>query len=452
MPPNTSIPLPDCRDGLEDGDQAAPSSSALPPLLLMSPECSQVSLGSASITSLLFSLNNPIAEAYVQNDIQDGYQAPQPASVNDYPSSCRPRSYPSSGQDAHAHLSPLSNPMCSLPPEALFGSRSASAFESGWNDIQPGMDEVDATQYHSPYSSHQSFNEVEWNGGYFPSIASLESTRNPSYPFMRPLPVGSFVPTSSMSLVDDATTSTGYEQSRRTNTFIDYRPPGLFVVPSTSYLGDACTLEKGDVQEVDSVDPPSPSLPSLLFGDSGRQPSKKVTRTARERASSKKTSRTSRKAVPSKTMPQAPREGTSHRSSSTTNPFLATSSSLPAHNSAGDEHESGDMDVDSSLPIFRPIGSPSIYAASKLRRKHDVKYQCTLFEGLCKATFTSKHNLDSTSIERHFLQRLTRFHVLDHINCHLGLLSYCSGCKKPFKHSASKDRHEKSCQQVQFKA
>ncbi|EDR05896.1 uncharacterized protein LACBIDRAFT_329378 [Laccaria bicolor S238N-H82] len=421
---NTSIPLPDCRDVQTDRDQAAPSSPALPPLLLMSPECSQVSLDPASITSLLFSSNNPDAEVYVQNDIQDGYQAPQPASVDDYPPSRGP---PPLGQDDRAHTSPRASQTCFPPPEAPLDPRSASAFKSGWNDIQPGMDEVDATQYHSAYSLHQSFNEVKWNGGCFPSITSLKSRGNPSYPVMRRLPVGSLVPTSSISSTDDATTSSLYEQRCRTNNLIYYRHSGRFVVPSAIYLGDAGTCRKGGVQrcQADFTHSPSPSLPSLPLGDSGRQPSKKVTRTARERASSKMTSRTSRKAVPSKTMPQAPREDISSRSSGKTNSLLATSPSLPAHNLKGNEHESGDIDVDSGLPNFHPIGSPNIYAASKLRRKHEAKYRCTMFEGLCKATFTSEHNLNN------------------HIECHLGLLSYCSGCEKAFKHSSSKDRHEK---------
>lgn len=429
---NTSIPLPDCRDVQTDRDQAAPSSPALPPLLLMSPECSQVSLDPASITSLLFSSNNPDAEVYVQNDIQDGYQAPQPASVDDYPPSRGP---PPLGQDDRAHTSPRASQMCFPPPEAPLDPRSASAFKSGWNDIQPGMDEVDATQYHSAYSLHQSFNEVKWNGGCFPSITSLKSRGNPSYPVMRRLPVGSLVPTSSISSTDDATTSSLYEQRCRTNNLIYYRHSGRFVVPSAIYLGDAGTCRKGGVQrcQADPTHSPSPSLPSLPLGDSGRQPSKKVTRTARERASSKMTSRTSRKAVPSKTMPQAPREDISSRSSGKTNSLLATSPSLPAHNLKGSEHESGDIDVDSGLPNFHPIGSPNIYAASKLRRKHEAKYRCTMFEGLCKATFTSEHNLNN------------------HIECHLGLLSYCSGCEKAFKHSSSKDRHEKRCERVQLK-
>lgn len=392
MSPNTRIPLPDCHDGLKDRDQAAPSSSALPPLLLMSSECSQGSLDSASTTSLLFSSSNPNAEVYVQNDIQDGYQA-----VNDYPPSRRPWSSPSSRRDARAHPSPLSSLMCSPPPEAPLGSRSASAFESGWDGIQPGM--VDYSyddQYHSPYSSHQSLNGVKRIVGYLPSITSLGTM-----PFKHRLPVGPLAPTSSMSPMDDATTSTGYEQRPRTNPFIDSRSPGLFVVLSTSYLGDACTFRNGDVQryQADLVDSPAHSLPSLLLnkrlGDSGRQPCKKVARTARERASSK-TSRTSRRA---KTISQAPREGISYQSSSMTNPLLAISLSLPAHHLEGAEHESGDMDVDSSLPDFRPIGSPNISAASVLRRKHEAKFQCTLFKERCSATFTSQHNLDSTFID-----------------------------------------------------
>ncbi|KIJ96556.1 hypothetical protein K443DRAFT_682277 [Laccaria amethystina LaAM-08-1] len=439
MFPNTCIPLPDCRDGLKDRDQAAPSSSVLPPFLLMSLECPQVPLDPTSTTSLLLPSNNHNAEVYVQNDIQDGYQAPQPAGVNDY---CIPRSSPSFGQDARAHPSPLFSPMCSPPPAAPLGPRFASAFESGWDGIQPGMvdlssNEVDATQYYSPHSSHQSLNEVKWIGGCLPSIISLGTMGEPSYPFKHRLPVGSLAPTSSMSSMDDATTSTGYEQRRKINPFIDSQSPSRFVVPSTSYLGDACTFREGDMQrcQADPVDSPTPSLPNLppnkRLGDSR---SKKVTRTARERASSKKTSRTSRKAVPSKPMSQAPREGISHQSSSTTNPLLATCSSLPARNLESGEHESGDMDVDSSLPIFRPIGSPNIYAASKSRRKHEAKYQCTLFKEQCRATFTSEHNL------------------INHIKCHLGLLSYCSGCEKAYKHSASKDRHEKKCERVQSQA
>lgn len=405
----TGIPLPDFCDGPNDTNEAAPSSapplpssspllSTLLPSLYMSPACSQVPLDPASTTSLLFSSNDPEAAAYVRNDIEDGYEAPQPVRLNSHFPPHGPQTSPSCGQGPFSHSSPCSYPICSLPSEILLSPPSESGRSSTRTDMADHLsDELEESGYRFPYISHQSLDNAKWIGGCLPSITYVATMGQSEHPSKRRRPVNAVEACmSSMSYIDDTTISRRDKKRRKTDHTINSRVRACAVVSSTTYMGDAGTSMMGDVQrhQADSAtDSPIRGLPCLpldtRMGGLGRQPSKKVRQTARERVSSKKTSRVRKEAVPSKVSRTPTRGGISDQSQRPTSSPPGTSSSLGSSASSS----RGGM-------VFK-IGSLNVSAASQLRRKHKEVFECNFAE--CRSTFTKRHNLKSMFSSRgHF--------------------------------------------------
>ncbi|KIK06408.1 hypothetical protein K443DRAFT_674390 [Laccaria amethystina LaAM-08-1] len=431
--PNTGIPLPDFCDWPNDINEAAPSSTrplpssspllstVLLPSLVMSPPCSQVSLNPASTTSLLFSLNDPEAAAYAPNDIEDGYEAPQPVSLDFHFPPHGPHSSPSCGQGSFSHSSPCSY---SLPTEILLSPASESGRSGTRTDmVDHPSDELEESGYRFPYILRQSLDKAKWIDGCLPSTTYVATMGQSEVPLKRRRPVNAVeAPMSSMSRIDDATISTGDKKRRKTDT-INFRSRACAAVSSTSYIRDAETSMMGDMQrhQADSAtDSPIRGLPCLplntSMGGLGRQPSRKAMQTAGERASYKKTSRVRKEAGPSK-VPRTPtRGGISDQSGRTTSSPPGTPSSLGSSASSS----SGGM-------VFK-IGSVNVSAASQLRRKHKEVFQCNFPE--CRSTFTKRHNLKI------------------HIERHMGVIYLCPGCKHPYAQEASMHRHKKNCKQV----
>lgn len=352
----------------------------------MSPACSQVSLDPASTTSLLFSSNDPEAAAYVQNDIQDGYEAPQSVSLNFHFPSHGPHSSLSCGQGPFSHSSPCSYPICSLPSEILLSPASESGRSSTRADmVDHPSDELDESGDRFPYISHQSLDKAKWIGGCLPSISYVATMGQSEHPLKRRRPLNAVeAQMSSMSYIDDATISTRDKKRRKTDHIINFRSRACAVV---SYK-DAETSMMGDVQrhQTDSAtDSPICGLPYLplntRMGGLGRKPSKKAMQTARGRVSSKKTSRVRKEAVPCKVSRTPTRGGISDQSRLTTSSPPRTLSSLGSSPS----NPRGGM-------VFK-IGSRNVSAASQLRRKHKEVFQCNFAE--CRSTFTKRHNLKS---------------------------------------------------------
>lgn len=419
--PNTGVPLPDFCDGPNYINEVPPSSTRplpssspllstdLLPSLFTSPTCSQVSLDPTSTRSLLFSSNDPKAAAYVQNDIQDGYEAPQPVSLNFHPSH-GPLSSLSCGQGSFSF--PCSYPNCSLPPEILLSPASESGRSSNRMDMDHPSDEHEESGYRFPYISHLSLVKAKRVDGCLPSnVVTMGQSQRP---LKRRRPINTVE--APVSFMNDATIST---KKRRKTNHTNSRPRACAVASSTSYTEDATVRDMQGHQADSATDSPIPGLPCLplnaRMGGSGRQPPKKAMQTARGRVS-KKTSRVRKEDVPSKMSRNPTRGGISDESRRTTS-SPATSSSLGSSASSS----RGDM-------VFK-IGSLNVSAASQLRRTHKEVFQCNFAE--CRSTFTKRHNLKI------------------HTERHMGVLYFCPGCKHPYAQEASMNRHKKNCNKFQ---